>query len=343
MSSETRTVVQVGPVTTMPGGIAAVIEQYLRLDLKGWELLERPSYWPGRPVRGLLAAATFPLWSLRRRERRRTIVHAHLSEGGSFVREGFIVRAAARLGHPVAVTLHGAGFADFARRRPALARGVLASASVVFCLGEDHADLVRQLVPRAKPVLILNPVEVGRLEERPVPTGDLVVFGGEIGSRKGVDRLLLAWPIVVARVPHARLVLFGPKTGEIDLPESVEDGGVIDRSALRTVLASATVACLPSRQEVLPMFILEALSEGTPVVATAAGEWRSFAGADDVTWVANDDATVVADLAEALVDALETPKTTSPTTGAWLHEHASTSAVGRTLTAAYDRLVGAER
>jgi hypothetical protein len=55
-----RSVVQVGPVTSMPGGIAAVIEQYMRMELGGRRSIAYASYWPGRPLRGLLSAGVFP-------------------------------------------------------------------------------------------------------------------------------------------------------------------------------------------------------------------------------------------------------------------------------------------
>ena len=334
-------VVQVGPVTSMPGGIAAVIEQYLSMDLGSRHSVAYASYWPGRPVRGLLSAAAFPLWVTARHRRRSTIVHVHLSEGGSFVREGFIARSAHRLGFRVAVTLHGAGFVDHVDRHPSSARGVLQAADVVFCLGENHADVVRKLTGEARVVRVLNPVDIHRRGGDDRQARRTVVFGGEVGTRKGVDRLLAAWPDVLRRVPDAELVVCGPNTGEVVLPDGIDYRGVLGREELRVVLASATVACLPSRQEVLPMFILESLAEGTPVVATTAGEWRSFDGAsDNITWVGNDDATVVSNLAEALIEALSNPRRASGATERWLLEHASTEAVAQTLRTSYGRLSG---
>jgi glycosyltransferase involved in cell wall biosynthesis len=338
-----RSVVQVGPVTSMPGGIAAVIEQYIRMELGGRRSIAYASYWPGRPLRGLLSAGVFPVWALVRQRRSSTIVHVHLSEGGSFLREGLIVKTAALLGYTVAATLHGAGFVDYVRDSPASARRVLEACRVVFCLGQVHADVVGLLTHKTEPVRILNPVDLRRRgtgRTAPKPT---VLFGGEVGTRKGVDRLLAAWPEVQRRVPDARLVVYGPVTGEVTLPQGIEYKGVLDREALRVALSEVTVACLPSRQEVLPMFILESLAEGTPVVATKAGEWRSFDGVADISWVDNDDATVVAELSEALIKALIGAHRVSSGTHAWLRENASTGAVANTLRRTYERISEASR
>lgn len=337
MRAEQPSVIQVGPVISMPGGIAAVIEQYISMDLGERRVVAYASYWPGRPIRGILAAAVFPMWALVRHRRRDTIVHVHLSEGGSFVREGFIAWMAGLLGYRVVATLHGAGFADHAIRHPVSVRRVLQAMETVFCLGEVHATMVRDMTTRPTVALILNPVDINRRDSAGAPLAPTVVFGGEVGTRKGVDRLLAAWPQVLLRVPEAKLVICGPQTGEIELLDGVDYRGVLDREALRATLAMATVACLPSRKEVLPMFILESLAEGTPVVATTAGEWRSFGGVADIAWVDNSDATVVDALAVALITALVEPRRTSDATDQWLSEHASTEAVSASLRNGYER------
>ncbi len=335
-------VVQVGPVLTMPGGIASVMREYLSMHLRGLEVRGYATYFPNRRLRGLVAAAFFPFWLLSRTRVGRSIVHVHLSEDGSFAREGLVVVASYLLRRPVVATLHGARFDEFVARRSGLARAVLSRCSTVFCLGEQHAALVRSLTDRPAIELIMNPVEVlDEATSRSVRT-PTVVFGGEVGPRKGIDRLLTAWPRVLAAVPQARLVVCGPATaGWTELPDGIDGRGAVGRAQLRKELRTAAVACLPSRQEVLPMFILEALAEGTTVVATRAGEWRSLDGADNVRWVSNNDASVVEELADALIAALRKPasEATRASSIEWLRKRASRAAVGRALMAVYGELL----
>ena len=335
-----RLVVQVGPVRGMPGGISSVITEYEQLDLAPFRQRRYVTYRPGKPLLGVLSALAFPFWALPCILRGdRPVVHVHLSEGGSFAREGFVALVASALRLRVVATLHGARFLDFAAAQPRLVRRVLRACNVVLCLGAEHAAAVNDVSVNADVRLVMNPVDVPERRRRVHPRGRLVVFGGEVGTRKGIDRLLRAWPAVLADLPDARLAICGPMGSDVvEMPPDVEYHGAVTRDDLRALLAQAAVACLPSRQEVLPVFILEALVEGTPVVATKAGEWQSFAGAETVHWVENEDG-IAADtaLASALIGVLTTDPddAAADRTWTWLEENASRGAVAATLVQAY--------
>lgn len=338
MTDESTTVVvQVGPVPGMPGGMASVISEYLGFDLPGFEMRSYPTYFPGHSVRGFVSALLFPIWALSCLPRRRKIVHVHLSEGGSFLREGLVVLVSSAMHFPVIASLHGAQFDEFAARRPALVKAVLQRCRSVLCLGREQARVVVAITSRPSVELLLNPVVLPSGRED-VEREALVLFGGEVGLRKGIDRLLAAWPAVVAEVPDARLGIYGPLASNMDaLPASARYEGTVTRDQLRSRLRSAQVACLPSRREVLPMFILESLAAGTPVVATKAGEWQSFDGAGMISWVDNSDDRAVAQLAVALVKALKESPTDADrrASAEWLNERASATAIGSVLERVY--------
>ncbi len=57
----------------------------------------------------------------------------------------------------------------------------------------------------------------------------------------------------------------------LNLQDSVRLLGPLDQTALRRELSTASVIALPSRQEVAPMAIVEAMAAGVPVVASAVG------------------------------------------------------------------------
>lgn len=290
-----------GPAVTTQGGIASVIEEICRSRDDGLVSTAAATWWPQSPVRSALAAlaliARLPLLHARV-----DVVHVHLSEGGSFVREGLVAVVARAIGFRTAATLHGADFPAFLDRHPRLVRRILGSADIVFCLGGRTRTAVDAMLP-GRGVTISNPVQA-----RPTPpsvpqAAPTVLFAGVLGERKGFDLLLAAWPAVHARLPEAQLHVAGP-VGDVAprVVAGIVYHGLLARPEVETLLATATVACLPSRREVLPMFVLEALAAGVPVVASDAGELADLGGCPAVHVLANPISPAA--LGDALVAAL---------------------------------------
>ncbi|MEU2085945.1 glycosyltransferase [Streptomyces albus] len=101
-------------------------------------------------------------------------------------------------------------------------------------------------------------------------TAALVVCVGRLCEQKGQDILLAAWPRIVARVPHARLVLVGDgpdlaRLRRVAPPHVVFAGAAAD---VREWYAAADVVVLPSRWEGMALTPLEAMACGRPVVVT---------------------------------------------------------------------------
>jgi glycosyltransferase involved in cell wall biosynthesis len=264
-----------------------------------------PTWRPSSRTRGALPTLRL-VTRLRLRPRRRpTWVHAHLSEGGSFLREGAVLAIAKVLGISTAATLHGARFMEFSRSRPQLTRRVLNWCSVVFTLGPHAAARVSALTPEARVRQIVNPVDLRELADaRPAELVSSVLFGGEIGRRKGVDRLVHAWPDVRRLHPDATCVLCGPM-GDFrvdELPDGMHYLGSVDRGTLLGLLKRTKVACLPSRDEALPMFVLESLALGVPVITTPVGEIDQLGEAQGVTLTDGDPAELAARISELLTD-----------------------------------------
>jgi glycosyltransferase involved in cell wall biosynthesis len=122
---------------------------------------------------------------------------------------------------------------------------------------------------------IPNPVASTFFENRfDEPTLKVVFLGGGL-SIKGLDLLLAAWPKVAARHPDARLHAYGfagNKVGEYrELPAGCELHGYVDASTVARLMRDCAAVVVPSRYEVSPLVVAEAMASGVPVVATAVG------------------------------------------------------------------------
>jgi glycosyltransferase involved in cell wall biosynthesis len=240
------------------------------------------------------------------------IVHVHLSERGSFVREGSLVILSHRLGRATVVTLHGADFLPFARRRPRLAANVLRHAHVITCLDREVLDLVRRLAPKARVALMPNPVPIDRGSYDASKTEEVVLFAGEIGLRKGVDVLCRAWPLVAEARPSARCVAVGP-VNDFIVPdiERFEIRPPVGARDMGNLIRAARVIALPSRAEAMPMILTEAMSAGRPFVSTPIGGIPELERGGLLVPVGDH-----AELADRLIDVLADPHL-AQTLGEW--------------------------
>lgn len=118
-------------------------------------------------------------------------------------------------------------------------------------------------------------------------THPLIAFFGYLSYRKGLDLLIDALPAILARQPNARLVIAGGDSDHIlpELQQRANTLGVsnnitwlpnITRPQARWLLERADCFALPSRAESFSIGILEALSLGTPVVASRESTWDAL-------------------------------------------------------------------
>lgn len=108
--------------------------------------------------------------------------------------------------------------------------------------------------------------------------GPVIAFAGRLRTRKAAAVLVAAMPRVLERVPSCRLMILGGGEQEravgalvrrLGIGHALELPGGLPRSEVLRRLAGADVFCLPSTYEGMPLAILEAMSLGLPVVATA--------------------------------------------------------------------------
>jgi len=115
----------------------------------------------------------------------------------------------------------------------------------------------------------------GAAEETPV-----VLYVGRLEQIKGQDLLLEAWPLVQQKIPTARLWLVGEgcmrpfleqSAKNLQIASSVHFWGQLKTDQVAGFMAAADLFVLPSRSEAFGIVLLEAMSQGLPVVASNVG------------------------------------------------------------------------
>ncbi|MDN5914093.1 MAG: glycosyltransferase family 4 protein [Pseudonocardia sp.] len=213
---------------------------------------------------------------LRTAERRpRPLVHVHLADGGSLLREGAVLRLARFLGLPTVATMHASHLQSVVADDRARLSDVLGNAHVVHALGPTTAALIRDTIGSSPEIVVVpNCVTVRRSTGPAGANAPRALFAGEISLRKGVDVLLEAWTGVRSAVPDAELLVLG-KPRDVGLHRRLDGlswGGSVPRQRVLAELDRCRVAVLPTRSEAQPMFVLEAMAAGRPVVTTPIAE-----------------------------------------------------------------------
>jgi glycosyltransferase involved in cell wall biosynthesis len=259
-----------GPDPATVGGMASVIRVLTEYSVGGEVVKLHPTWRPHAPLSTarLFAASVRALMKIPAGQ----VAHIHLSEKGSFIREGALVALSRRRGLVTVVTIHGGLFAMFASRYPWLVSAVLSRAHLVTCLAGATLESVMRATPGVRCEIVPNPILVDDGFSPADQTDELVVFAGEVRLRKGADVMHRAWLLVAKRRPAARCLIVGPP-GDFDPPysERLEVRAPVDHVEMKEILQRARVIALPARAEAMPMILAEAMSAGRPFVATPVG------------------------------------------------------------------------
>jgi glycosyltransferase involved in cell wall biosynthesis len=210
------------------------------------------------------------------------VFHIHVGSG----REGFAgARAARRAGVPAVVqTQHQPWLFRAPCKRAAFFRGIAGVDRLITVSWGEQRTYERIGVPPARMVTVQNgvvprgpgPGRAAARAELGLRPGQLVVLNvGRLMRQKGQDRLVEAMPRLVARFPELAVVVVGGGPLRDQLTRQAAGLGVAGhlhltghRPDARMLLDAADVFVLPSRQEGLPLAVLEAMDAGLPVVGT---------------------------------------------------------------------------
>ncbi|MCU1637207.1 MAG: hypothetical protein JWQ68_2446 [Cryobacterium sp.] len=293
-ASPRLTAIHVGRRGEVAGGMTQVLNGYLSWTFDEFDTRVIASRDGSKGLRAALLAAAAAWRIVRMNDRQRTVIVVHLSQGGSFVREGALLLLARARGFATVAQLHGSTFAAFAGQKPVLVGRVLRAADIVLTLSAQTSEIARQFVPGDAVVSLPNAVPSGT----PRPKEKIVVFGGAISHRKGVDVLATAWQALRDQRPDDpwTLVLAGPTIDSDVVPTGLDGAefvGPLGHDALMALLERSSVAVLPSRHEAMPMFLLEAMARGNCIVSTRVGGIPSVLGSGSGVLVSPGDAAML--------------------------------------------------
>lgn len=279
-----KTIVMIGPSPASKGGMATVIKNLLnapRLAEPG--MLFIPTQVDGNRFRKV-AVCVFALIKLLYLllVRRVTLLHVHVASGNSFLRKTLFIWLAYLARCPVVLHLHGSEFRGFYEQKLGwagrwLVKRSMEKAASVVALSTSWSQWLQEGLGLVNVVVIHNGVPElmqSRDDVSPVPR---ILFLGQLGARKGADTLIDAMKKVVLQVPSAVLEFGGDGNLELyrcqakSLSENVRFLGWINDHEKAEALRRASVLCLPSWNEGLPMSVLEAMGAGLPVITTPVG------------------------------------------------------------------------
>ena len=284
------------------------------------------------------------------------LVHVHSN--------GLIIEVAAvvarRLRKPYIMTLYGtdiwhhepkenARFADVVHRA---AHRVFYSNALMEFAGPLGLATEPSSVIYAPVAARFHPVSDGRRRELQealhVDGSPILLTVKRLHPVAGYEDLFTAMPAIVARYPSARLLVVGDgemrpaleaKLAELGMETHVRLLGPIPNEQLQPYYAGADLFVLPSRLESWGTVMLEALSCGTPVVASdtaGASEVRSVFG-EEITLFERADPKA---LSRAVVDRLERLGRVGADARTTLHDHFSAAACAKRYLGVYREALG---
>ena len=177
--------------------------------------------------------------------------------------------------------MHGAEFKSFYRRYPDITKKTIRKATVLMVLSRSWKEFFAGIVNNNKIVILNNMIEnPSFIRNFKLNLPIKFLFLGIIGKRKGIFDLLEVLN-QNKEFLTGKLLLYVGGNGETEkllkfieknkLQKLVSFEGWVSGREKDELLRSCDVCILPSYAEGLPIFILEAMSYGMPVISTTVG------------------------------------------------------------------------
>ena len=277
-------VLMVGPDLALHGGIVSVVKGYLDAGLpEACDAFEYLGTGIGSSKLGKSVEFIRALARYARIMSSYDIIHLHISARGSYKRKSIMARMAHKAGKYVILHDHDGEFKKaFEEGGDAYRRDVRETFGIadrVVVLSEEWRDYFAENVCDPEKINVVhNGVKVPDEPCSPCAYQD-ILFLGRLDARKSPDVLLRASKEVLSRFPDTKIVFGGDGeveknkvlATELGIADRCEFHGWIAGTEREDLFKRAAVYCLPSKNEGLPMSVLEAMARGIPAVATPVG------------------------------------------------------------------------
>ncbi len=317
MSASRPSVLIVGPGANSAGGVWSVISTMMASDLANRYALQNiathrdGSRWAklGQAVVGIGQVA------VRLAVKRPDLVWIHTSSNASARRKTVVMSLARLLRVPRVLHVHGSEFeVAYRAAKPAeqaMVRLLLRSADLIIALTPTWEARLQAMTPCVT-TTVMNPVDIPDAADADGRVPGRIVSLGRVGERKGSAVIVAALAELVERHPEAHVILAGDGD-HAPVQAAAQALGVADRLEMRSwispaevgeLLDSAAIFTLPSREEGLPVAMLEAMAHGLPSVVTPVGGIPDFVhdGVNGIMVSPDDPAGLAAALATLLAD-----------------------------------------
>ena len=278
-------VLVVAPGINSRGGIVSVVRLHMTMPLWGQMQCDLLATYDDRSPAAKVKSALLAYLRAPVKVMRADIVHLHVAGELSLLRKLPIFAFARCCRKAVIVHVHASSPESLFERTPAWAvQFVLGKADRVLALSQSWASLIRDRIQGANISVLPNPVADYAADAHREPRRPMVLFVGRLEPRKGYTTLLQAAALILKRHPetefwfagHGELNRATAEARRLGIEASVHLCGWTDPEQTARLYEQASVFCLPSHNEGVPMSVLEAMSHGTPVVCTRVGGLSEF-------------------------------------------------------------------
>jgi glycosyltransferase involved in cell wall biosynthesis len=283
-STTNARVLMVGPDRSLRGGIVTVVDGYFDAGLSAC-CAHLDYHGTGVGTNLLTKSLSFAksLSAYKRVVDGYDIVHLHISAKGSYQRKKIMARIARERGKRVILHEHSGEFArDFEAGGAAFRKDVCATfgaADRVIVLSEEWRDYFAANVCDVSRLVVLhNGVKMPSEACSPGSHPD-VLFLGRLDENKSPDVLMRAARNALAEFPNMRLLFGGDGdidryralAGELGIASRCDLFGWVSGEDKERLFQRAGIYCLPSKNEAMPMSVMEAMAHGIPTIATNVG------------------------------------------------------------------------
>jgi glycosyltransferase involved in cell wall biosynthesis len=281
-----RAVVMFGPSMEARGGMAAVARTWAESGFFArWRVTYIPTFREsGKVAKFGLALRAFARLAMLLAQRRAALVHVHAASGMSFWRKAPLIALAHLARAPVVLQIHGGKFCEFyARECNALqrwaVRELINRASRVLALSEFWRKQYGAFCEPRRIAVTPNFVLAPSKDPSSARVPQQMLFLGQLSAAKGLRELLQALALLRGQFPALRLVCAGDGdlgqmrnwAEEFSVADAVDWLGWIGSDQKWSLLRTSSIFVLPSHSEAMPVALLEAMTAGTPSVATRVG------------------------------------------------------------------------